>query len=108
MVVACASHSLDWSFIVLSVTEFDVVIPGLTGYLVLCLWCLGWYLRNAIVVGTFASGIERMLCVFRLSVNVSGARASHFASLDGCLCPPLSRTSLCAMPGLTGYLCCYA
>ena len=42
---------------------------------------MGWYLRNAIVVGTFGSGIERMLCVFRLSVNVSDARASHFALL---------------------------
>ena len=41
----------------------------------LCLRWLGWYLRNAIVVGTFGSGIERMLCVFRLSVNVSSARA---------------------------------
>ena len=47
----------------------------------LCLRCLGWYLRNAIVVGTFGSGIERMLCVFRLSANVSDARASHFALL---------------------------
>ena len=78
------------------------VIPGLTGYLVLCLRCLGWYLRNAIVVGTFGSGIERMLCVFRLSVNVSGARALHFASLGGCF------AHFYVMPGLTGYLCCYA
>ena len=59
-------------------------------------------------MGTFASGIERMLCVFGLSVNVSGACASHFASLGGCLCPPLSRTCLCVIPGLTGHLCCYA
>ena len=45
---------------------------------------------------------------FGISVNVSVARASHFASLGGCLCPPLSPTSLCVIPGLTGHLCCYA
>ena len=55
------------------------VIHGLTGYLFLCLRWLGWYLRNAIVVGTFGGDIERRLCFFRLSVNVSDARALHFA-----------------------------
>ena len=48
-------------------------------------------------MGTFGSGIERMLCVFRLSANVSDARASHFALLVVVL---LTSMSYPARPGI--------
>ena len=60
------------------------------------------------MVGTGGGGTERKVARFGVSVAVAIARATHFATLGGCLCQPLSRTSLCVMPGLTGHLCCYA
>ena len=42
--------------------------------------------------------ILRSVVRFRLSVNVSDARASHFASLGGCF------AHFYVIPGLTGYL----
>ena len=69
--IARASHfaSLGGCF-----AHFNVM-PGLTGYLVLCLRCLGWYLRNAIVLGTWGgTGIG---CSFYVTGKCLGARASH-------------------------------
>ena len=52
-------------------------------------------------IGLLGGSSEKVLFIL-VSVLMFGRSCFVLALLGGCVCPPLSRTSLCVMPGLTG------